>query len=176
MLLIAAGSMSSFRAAADPTPTQAYSITFFNNQSFNFIITNFTYSVTSSQRPALFQPPYTYTASGTTSQPPNEFDFGGYWFTPSSTNPLTITVNAGATATVQNTFNAARSFRLGLELAAPNGTGLPTLIFGTPVTIPALGTATLSFPSGAVTFQNGSVPSITTGTTYPAPIGFFISN
>lgn len=174
-MLIAVGALTSFRAAASPTPTMAYELYFFNNLASNFVIEQFNYSVTSSQPPGLFQPPYTYTASGQTVETIGLITYGGYWSTPTSTTALTITVNSGLTATVKNTSGVSQNLRMGIEFASTSQFIPPTLIYGSYVSIPAGGTMSLPIPSGSVTYQT-TVPTLFSSEPYPAPVAFFISD
>jgi hypothetical protein len=176
-LLIAAGTMTSFRAAADPTPTMAYELYFFNDLVDNFVITAFNYSVTSNQRPGIFDPPYTYTVASSTAEPVGLIDYGGYWFTPSSTSPLQIVVNSGLTATVQNTSSSAQTLRMGIEFVTTDPAAhLPNVvIYGTYVTVPGNGSATLPIPTGSATYQKAALTSLFPTEPYPVPVAFFIS-
>ena len=177
MSFIALGLMTSFRAAAQP-PTMAFGVdfTYAGNVSYDFTVQQLTVGVTSSQPPAIFQPPNTFTNAGTFSSPVGLFLLGGYWVAPSLVSPLQISVGPGYTCVVKskNAFSSV-SVKVGIELANPNGTGLPTLIYGTPVSVPPLGTATLSVPTAAVTFTTATIPTIGTDPTYRIPIAFFIT-
>lgn len=173
MLLIVLGSMTAFKAAAQ-TPTQAYGVAISYSSGVYVTIQNFTFGITSSQPPALFQPANVFTNAGTFVDPSYIFILGGYWTTPTLSTPLQISIGAGYYAVVQNDFpTVSQNVRISVRFANSNGSG-STTIAGSLVTIPAGGTATIPIPQAAATYTNGTIPSLRTDPTYQVPVSILI--
>jgi hypothetical protein len=175
LLLIAILSMTAFRAVAQP-PTQAYGVSFSNIATCNCQIEQLTVGVTSSQPPAIFQPPNTFTNAGTFTQPNGLFLLGGYWTTPSLATPLQISIGPGYSMQIKNNdLYGSITRRIGVILANPNGSGSSTVIYGAPFEIPGQGTVTIPVPTAAVTYTSATLPTLGSDPNYRIPIAILFT-
>lgn len=182
MAVIAIVSMTSFRAAAQP-PTTPFGVYFTgligSPQFFDCEISSLNIGITTSQPPALFQPPFTWTQPGNFNNPWGLFTFGGYWVTPSLATPLTISINPGYTAMVKNTRftgQPSATVRIGVIIGNPNGSGNNTIVYGPYVTIAPQETKTLQVPTVSTTYTTATLPSVATDPTYAIPLGIILNN
>jgi|GEM_PF-6941344 len=182
MAVIAIVSMTSFRAAAQP-PTQAFGVYFTGllgkPDYFGCEISTLNIGISTSQPPALFQPAYTWTQSGSFTQPWGLFTFGGYWVTPSLATPLTISINPGYTASVRNiraSGSNSTTVRIGVIVGNPNGSGNNTVVYGPYVKIDPQETKTLQVPTVSSTYTTATLPNVASDPTYKIPLGIILSN
>lgn len=171
LLLITIVSMTTFSLTAQP-PTQAYGVKFSYDNSCHCTVQQLTVGVTSSQPPAIFQPPNTFTNAGTFTQPAGLFLLGGYWTTPSLATPLQISIGPGYTITIKNDdLYGSITGRIAVRLANPNGSGSSTIIYGAPFEIAGQATVTVPVPTAAATYTSATLPTLSSDPNYRIPIG-----
>jgi hypothetical protein len=98
------------------------------------------------------------------------FTYGAYWITPTLFNPVTISVNPGYTADVQNF--VAVPLRVHISLRFYTGESVNTIFDGPEMTIPGNSIATLSIPAGGYTYT--STPAGPGGLPTPVPLFMWV--